>query len=137
MIPILLERFLRTGQCCEPRENKTFRTHPIEGAALPTAIAMFPGYVLPEQETHPPLELELELAREWALLLRPVLRQVLRQALRQVRLGCEAGLADERCCWVTPKLIDDVHAEVARQQGVAPCSADGGAEGGVNMQMHA
>ena len=78
--------------------------------------------------------------RNPAALCRALLRhpeRQLRQALRQVRLGCEAGLADERCCWVTPKLIDDVHAEVARQQGVAPCSADGGAEGALQPELRA
>ena len=78
--------------------------------------------------------------RNPAALCRALLRhpeRQLQQALRQVRLGCEAGLADERCCWVTPKLIDDVHAEVARQQGVAPCSADGGAEGALQPELRA
>ena len=78
--------------------------------------------------------------RNPAALCRALLRhpeRQLRQALRQVRLGCEAGVIDDRCCWVTPKLIDDVHAEVARQQGVAPCSADGGAEGVLQPELRA
>ena len=36
---------------------------------------------------------------------------------------------------MTPKLIDDMHAEVARWQGVAPCAADGRAEGSLQPEL--
>ena len=69
--------------------------------------------------------------------------------LQLVRSGCEAALAEKRAWgtlddesqrrdrWVTPGLIDKVHAAVAKTQGVAPWEADGAQRGPLQPELTA
>jgi len=71
------------------------------------------------------------------------------EAMQLVKAGCEAaleerdrwsGLHDEgqrRDRWVTPAIIDRIHAAVARSQGVAPWEADGALPGVLQPHLRA